>query len=79
MSPSAHSHDPVFSSSVIAAAPPDPLFGLAQDFKRDPSDKKIDLVIGAYRDDDAKPWVLPSVQKVFLLHPPPHDIYSKEY
>ncbi|BCR88128.1 aspartate aminotransferase [Aspergillus chevalieri] len=62
MSPSAHS--PVFSSSLIAAAPPDPLFGLAQDFKRDPSDKKIDLVIGAYRDDDAKPWVLPSVQKV---------------
>lgn len=67
MSPSAHS--PVFSSSLIAAAPPDPLFGLAQDFKRDPSDKKIDLVIGAYRDDDAKPWVLPSVQKVPFLPP----------
>lgn len=58
----------VFSSDLVKAAPPDPLFGLAQDFKRDPSDKKIDLVIGAYRDDHSKPWVLPSVKEVFIYH-----------
>ena len=54
----------VFSSSAIAAAPDDPLFGLAQAYKQDPSDKKVDLVIGAYRDDNAKPWILPVVKKV---------------
>lgn len=54
----------VFTTSVVSAAPEDPLFGLAQAFRQDPSDKKIDLVIGAYRDDHAKPWILPVVKKV---------------
>lgn len=54
----------VFSTSVVPAAPEDPLFGLAQAFRNDPSDKKVDLVIGAYRDDNAKPWILPVVRKV---------------
>ncbi|KAI9037978.1 aspartate aminotransferase [Aspergillus affinis] len=54
----------VFSTSVVSAAPEDPLFGLAQAFRQDPDDKKVDLVIGAYRDDHAKPWILPVVKKV---------------
>lgn len=54
----------VFSSNVVAAAPEDPLFGLAQAFRQDPDSKKVDLVIGAYRDDYSKPWVLPVVKKV---------------
>lgn len=33
------------------------------DFKADTFEKKVDLGIGAYRDDDAKPWVLPVVKK----------------
>ncbi|PWY64270.1 aspartate transaminase [Aspergillus heteromorphus CBS 117.55] len=53
----------VFSTAVVAAAPEDPLFGLAQAYRQDPSDKKVDLVIGAYRDDNAKPWILPVVKK----------------
>ncbi|OGM41059.1 aspartate aminotransferase [Aspergillus bombycis] len=53
----------VFSTSVVPAAPEDALFGLAQAFRNDPSDKKVDLVIGAYRDDNAKPWILPVVKK----------------
>ncbi|KAL2839563.1 pyridoxal phosphate-dependent transferase [Aspergillus pseudodeflectus] len=53
----------VFSTSVVPSAPEDPLFGLAQAYRQDPSDKKVDLVIGAYRDDNAKPWVLPVVKK----------------
>ncbi|PLB39420.1 aspartate aminotransferase [Aspergillus candidus] len=53
----------VFSAAVVPSAPEDPLFGLAQAFRQDPSDKKVDLVIGAYRDDHAKPWVLPVVKK----------------
>ncbi|KAL4889370.1 pyridoxal phosphate-dependent transferase [Aspergillus ambiguus] len=53
----------VFSSAAVPAAPEDPLFGLAQAFRQDPSAKKVDLVIGAYRDNNAKPWVLPVVKK----------------
>ncbi|EAW13846.1 aspartate aminotransferase [Aspergillus clavatus NRRL 1] len=53
----------VFSTNVVPAAPEDPLFGLAQAFRQDPSEKKVDVVIGAYRDDNAKPWVLPVVKK----------------
>ncbi|PKY02881.1 aspartate transaminase [Aspergillus campestris IBT 28561] len=53
----------VFSAAVVPSAPEDPLFGLAQAFRQDPSDKKVDLVIGAYRDDHSKPWVLPVVKK----------------
>ena len=54
----------VFTSSSVPAAPPDALFGLVKQFKEDPSDKKVSLVIGAYRDNDNKPWLLPSVKKV---------------
>ncbi|KAL4983478.1 pyridoxal phosphate-dependent transferase [Aspergillus falconensis] len=57
------SASPVFSTAVVPSAPEDPLFGLAQAYRQDPSDKKVDLVIGAYRDDNAKPWVLPVVKK----------------
>jgi len=33
-------------------------------FKADKSPKKVNLSIGAYRDDNGKPWILPSVKKV---------------
>ena len=62
------SASPVFSTAVVPSAPEDPLFGLAQAYRQDPSDKKVDLVIGAYRDDNAKPWVLPVVKKVRSSH-----------
>lgn len=32
-------------------------------YRRDTFDKKVDLGIGAYRDNSAKPWVLPVVKK----------------
>lgn len=56
-----------FPASVVAQAPPDPLFGLMAEYRKDPSDKKVDLGIGAYRDDNAKPWILPVVTKVLIL------------
>ncbi|TLD36359.1 PLP-dependent transferase [Venturia nashicola] len=52
-----------FSASVVPKAPEDPLFGLMAAYKADTFDKKVDLGIGAYRDDNAKPWVLPVVKK----------------
>ncbi|KAK2467000.1 hypothetical protein APHAL10511_001258 [Amanita phalloides] len=39
------------------------IFKLTAAFKADPYDKKVNLGVGAYRDDDAKPWVLPVVRK----------------
>jgi aspartate/tyrosine/aromatic aminotransferase len=33
-------------------------------FRRDTDSSKVDLGIGAYRDNNAKPWVLPVVKKV---------------
>ena len=54
----------VFTSSVVPKAPEDPLFGLVKSFRQDKSDKKVDVVIGAYRDDNSRPWILPVVKKV---------------
>eukprot|EP00297_Palpitomonas_bilix_P007006 CAMPEP_0113880680 /NCGR_PEP_ID=MMETSP0780_2-20120614/7926_1 /TAXON_ID=652834 /ORGANISM="Palpitomonas bilix" /LENGTH=412 /DNA_ID=CAMNT_0000867395 /DNA_START=55 /DNA_END=1293 /DNA_ORIENTATION=- /assembly_acc=CAM_ASM_000599 len=47
----------------IPLNPPDPLFGLTEKFKKDVSDKKVNLGIGAYRTDDNKPFLLPTVHK----------------
>jgi hypothetical protein len=56
-----------FNVDVVPQAPEDPLFGLMAAYKADTFDRKVDLGIGAYRDDNAKPWVLPVVKKVCLL------------
>lgn len=53
----------VFTPAAVPAAPEDPLFGLMKAYREDPSDKKVDLGIGAYRDNNAKPWILPVVKK----------------
>lgn len=55
-----------FGAEIVPQAPEDPLFGLMAAYKADTFDKKVDLGIGAYRDDNAKPWVLPVVKKVHL-------------
>ncbi|KAK2626678.1 hypothetical protein QTJ16_003853 [Diplocarpon rosae] len=52
-----------FPADIVPQAPEDPLFGLMAAYRADTFDKKVDLGIGAYRDDDAKPWVLPVVKK----------------
>jgi aspartate aminotransferase len=54
-----------FPAETVPQAPEDPLFGLMAAYRADNSEKKVDLGIGAYRDDNAKPWVLPVVKKVF--------------
>lgn len=59
------SNPSVFTAANVAAAPEDPLFGLMKAYREDPSDQKVDLGIGAYRDNNAKPWILPVVKKVW--------------
>lgn len=56
-----------FDAQTVPHAPEDPLFGLMAAYRKDSSADKVDLGIGAYRDDNAQPWVLPVVKKVCRL------------
>lgn len=47
----------------VPLAPPDSIFKLTAAYKADPYPQKINLGVGAYRDDDNKPWILPVVKK----------------
>lgn len=47
----------------LKLAPPDKILGLNEAFKADKRPNKINLGVGAYRDDKGKPLVLPSVKK----------------
>uniref|UniRef100_A0A8D2HGK1 Aspartate aminotransferase, mitochondrial n=1 Tax=Urocitellus parryii TaxID=9999 RepID=A0A8D2HGK1_UROPR len=40
-----------------------PILGVTVAYKRDTNSKKMNLGVGAYRDDNGKPYVLPSVRK----------------
>lgn len=51
---------------VIQQAPADPLFGLMAKCKADSFENKVDLGVGAYRDNEGKPWILPVVRKVCI-------------
>jgi aspartate aminotransferase len=53
--------------------PPDPILSLNNLCKEDTNPNKVNLTIGAYRDEDGKPWVLPSVNNVI------QEIYSNPY
>jgi len=44
-------------------APADPILGLTTGFKNDKNPKKVNLGVGAYRDNDGKPYVFPVVRK----------------
>lgn len=56
----------------LAEITPDAAFALIEQCKRDPHPSKVDLTPGFYRDENARPWVLPSVQKVGRLLPMMH-------
>ncbi|CAK1356031.1 Aspartate aminotransferase, mitochondrial [Cercospora beticola] len=48
--------------SQVPQGPPDAILGITEAFKKDSNSKKINLGVGAYRDDKGKPYVLPSVK-----------------
>ncbi|KAK3697943.1 Aspartate aminotransferase, cytoplasmic [Vermiconidia calcicola] len=52
-----------FGADAVPQAAEDPLFGLMAAYRKDEDPKKVDLGIGAYRDNNAKPWVLPVVKQ----------------
>lgn len=47
----------------VALAPPDAILNLTTAFNADKNPKKCNLGVGAYRDDDGKPYVFPVVRK----------------
>ena len=47
----------------VAQGPADPILGLTQDFNNDTDPRKVSVGAGAYRGEDGKPWVLPSVRE----------------
>lgn len=48
----------------LALAPADAIFALTASYKADDFKDKVNLGVGAYRDNDGKPYVLPVVHKV---------------
>ncbi|KAI1447293.1 hypothetical protein ABKA04_002337 [Annulohypoxylon sp. FPYF3050] len=46
----------------VPQGPPDAILGVTEAFKADSFKEKINLGVGAYRDDQGKPYVLPSVR-----------------
>ncbi|XP_072384049.1 aspartate aminotransferase, mitochondrial-like [Diabrotica undecimpunctata] len=50
----------------VPKAAPDPIFGLLEAYLKDPAKQKVNLTVGAYRDDVGKPFVLQSVRKAEL-------------
>lgn len=56
-----------YASSVwshVPKGPEDPILGVTLAFNKDTSPKKMNLGVGAYRDDNNKPYILPTVRQV---------------
>ena len=58
--------------------PPDAILGVTEAYRKDTNPKKINLGVGAYRDDNGKPFVLPSVKQVRILQVFSCKITSKD-
>ena len=53
--------------SGVEMGPPDAILGVTEAWKKDSNPKKMNLGVGAYRDDNGQPYVLPSVAQVLLI------------
>ncbi|KAI6031784.1 pyridoxal phosphate-dependent transferase [Pisolithus microcarpus] len=57
------SRPPLSTWAAVPAGPPDPILGITEAFKADQDPRKINLGVGAYRDENGKPYVLNAVKK----------------
>lgn len=53
--------------SAVPLGPPDAILGITEAFKADSAGEKINLGVGAYRDEEGKPYVLNCVRKVSFI------------
>lgn len=69
---------PISLFSDIPMGAPDAILGIAENFKSCEDPNKVNVCVGAYRDENGKPWILPSVREAekLLLDDPS---VNKEY
>lgn len=48
----------------VPMAPPDPILGISVAYANDTDSRKVNLGVGAYRDDNLKPVVFSVVKKI---------------
>lgn len=58
----------------VQACPPIAIFALSRAYQADTHPNKVDLGIGAYRDNTARPWVLPVVKKAQIAVANDHSL-----
>lgn len=46
----------------VPTGPPDAILGIASAFRGSKDERKVNVCVGAYRDNEGKPWILPSVR-----------------
>ena len=63
----------------IPLAPPDPILNMNKLFIESTVPKKVSLGVGAYRDGEGKPWILPSVRQAEAIISADLTKYNKEY
>ena len=51
----------------VTLGPKDPILGITEAFRADQAPEKVNLGVGAYRDDNGKPFVLECVKKAELM------------
>ncbi len=52
----------------VPLGPPDAILGITEAFRADSAKEKINLGVGAYRDEQGRPYVLECVKKVKQSH-----------
>jgi len=63
----------------IPMGAPDAILGIAENFKSCTSPSKVNVCVGAYRDESGKPWILPSVraaERIMLDSPTSNKEYA---
>lgn len=65
----------------VVAGPADPILGIAAAFRECDNPDKVNLCVGAYRDETGSPWILPTVLKAqeVLLAKETKNQENKEY
>lgn len=62
-----------FSWKVEGLPPKDPILSIGANFKAETDPRKVNVSVGAYRDENGKPCVLPSVKKAITR------LYQSDY
>lgn len=63
----------------IPMGAPDAILGIADNFKKCTDPNKVNVCVGAYRDENGKPWILPSVkaaEKIMMDDPAQNKEYA---